>query len=204
MLNTQVFETIQKSHRKILLVTKYWDAAVTQRIYREVTSIYPETYFWLWENRIEAIIEKNIPREHMHFIGNIQSQKIPDIVKYCWTIHSLWSLKHAIKIENQNIPIRAFVQIKLDENKNIWITQDEIWEFLSTCSTFKNLQIIWISGMGAGDISEQEKQEEFQKLIYLRDMYMPKWYISAGTSRDYEIALKEWIDIVRVGSALML
>jgi len=57
--------------------------------------------------------------------------------------------------------------------------------------------------MWAWDVSEWEKREEFKKLISLRDTYLPNWLISAGTSRDYEIALDEWIDIVRVGTKIL-
>jgi len=55
--------------------------------------------------------------------------------------------------------------------------------------------------MGSADVSEWEKRSEFRKLILLRDTYMPNELISAGTSRDYEIAIEEWINIVRVGQA---
>lgn len=203
MLNTQVFQNIQKQQKKILIVTKYWDNSETQEIFSQAKQRYPEILFGLWENRIETIKDKSLPRQHIHFIGNIQSQKIADIVKYCGTIHSLSSLKHAIKIENIWFPISVFIQIKLDNNKDIWISEDNLSYFLQACSEFKNLKIIWISGMGAWDISEQQKRAEFKNLVSLRDRYIPNGLISAGTSRDYEIALEEWINIVRVWSAVI-
>jgi uncharacterized pyridoxal phosphate-containing UPF0001 family protein len=72
---------------------------------------------------------------------------------------------------------------------------------LQACKVFKNLKIIWISGMWSADVHQQQKRDECKKLISLRDTYIPDWLISAGTSRDYEIALEEWIDVVRVGSS---
>jgi uncharacterized pyridoxal phosphate-containing UPF0001 family protein len=204
MLNNIVFENITRSQKKILVVTKYWDTEKTQNILSQVEEKYPNIFFGLWENRIETIIEKSLPRNIVHFIGNIQSQKIAQIVKYCSVIHSLSSLKHAIKIENIWFPICAFIQINLDENKDIWISEDNLRYFLEACSKFKNLKIIWISGMWAWDISQQEKKEEFQKLISLRNTYLPDGLISAGTSRDYEIALEEWIDVVRVGQSAII
>lgn len=200
MLNQQVFKNTRAAQRKILIVTKYWDREKTLEIYKLSKESFAEIIYGLWENRIENIIEKKIPRNIVHFIGNIQSQKIAQIVKCCSTIHSLSSLKHASKIENIWLPISAFVQINLDTQKDIWISDDNLWYFLRACRDFKNLKIIWISGMWAGDISQHAKRAEFQKLISLRDTHLPNGLISAGTSRDYEIALKEWIDIVRVGS----
>jgi uncharacterized pyridoxal phosphate-containing UPF0001 family protein len=203
MLNTSVFKNIQDAHKKILLVTKYWNTEKTQNILWEVEEKYSDIFLALWENRIETIIEKNILRDKVHFIGNIQSQKIPEIVKYCSVIHSLSNLKHATKIENQWFPVSAFIQINLDKNKGIWISEENLAYFLQACRSFKKLKIIWISGMWSVDCSETEKRGEFQKLISLRNTHMPEWLISAGTSRDYCLALEEWIDIVRVGTKVV-
>ncbi len=204
MLNLQVFNTVQKAKSSILVVTKYWDREKTQHILNESLDHYHDIFLGIWENRIEDITSKSLPREHVHFIGNIQSQKIWDIVKYCSVIHSLSSLKHALKIDNQWLPISAFIQIKLDKNKDIWISAENLAYFLQACSEFKNLSIIWISGMWAWDVWEEQKRQEFKTLVSLRDKHIPNWLISAGTSRDYEIALNEWIDIVRVWNASII
>ena len=199
MLNTEVFKNIKASQKQILIVTKYWDSEKTSDILKEWENNYSDIFYGLWENRIEQIQEKNIAREKIHFIGNIQSKKIPDIVKSCSTIHSLSSLKHAAIIERQWLDIVCFVQIQLDTEKENGISGDELWSFIETCKDNKYLKIIWISGMWSNDISDKWKREEFQKLIKLRDTHLPEWLISAGISIDYEIALEEWIDIVRVG-----
>jgi len=199
MLNHEVFHNTQKHSWKILVVTKYWDRERTQNIMSACEQDYPDIFYGLGENRVETLREKHFPRENVHFIGNIQSRKIWEIVKYCSVIHSLASFKHAQKIEALWIPTHAFIQIQLDKSKNIWISASDISEFLASCNTMKYLSIIGISGMGSWEFSEAEKRNELQYLISLRDRYLPHWLISAGTSRDYEIALQEWIDIVRVG-----
>ncbi len=199
MLNNTLFQNVQKRSVKILIVTKYWNTNTTAEIYKLAQKQYPEIIYGLGENRIESIVEKQLPRNLVHFIGNIQSQKIRQIVQRCWVIHSLCSLKHASKIENIWLPVSAFIQINLDDQKDIWISENNLWYFLQACRDCKHLKIIWISGMWASEVNEKEKRDEFRKLVSLRDTYLPNWLISAGTSRDYEIALEEWIDIVRVG-----
>ena len=203
MLHNTLFQNIHTADKKILIVTKYWTKEKTLTIYQEAKKDFSEIIYGLWENRIEDIIEKSLPRNTVHFIGNIQSQKISQIVRYCSVIHSLSSLKHASKIENIWLPISAFIQINLDTNKDIWISGENLEYFIKACSNFKNLKIIWISGMWSADVSESEKRSEFRKLLSLRDTHLPKGLISAGTSRDYEIALEEWVDIVRVGSKIL-
>jgi uncharacterized pyridoxal phosphate-containing UPF0001 family protein len=188
MLSTKVLDKVKQVNKKILIVTKYWNKEKTKTILQEAETQYSDIFYGLWENTV-------------HFIGNIQSQKISEIVKHCCVIHSLSSLKHAIKINNIWLPISAFIQINLDPSKDNGISEDNLWYFLQACDQFNNLKIIWISGMWAWDISETEKRAEFQKLIFLRNKHMPNWLISAGTSRDYELALQEWIDIVRIGTS---
>jgi len=204
MLNHEVLKNISKKKGKIVIVTKYWDTQKTKKIREEIQNSYPDIFLWLGENRIKQIKKKNIPRENIHFIGNIQSQKIADIVKYCSTIHSLSSLKHAKKIESQWLKVRAFIQIRLDTEKNIWVLEYEVSEFLEISSQYKYLKIVGISWMWVADCWIEEKRKEFQKLISIRDTYLPSWRISAWTSRDYAIALEEWIDIVRVWSKALV
>lgn len=68
MINKNIFEKFKKSKSKILAVTKYWDKTKTEIILKEINLKYPEVFFWVWENRIENIIEKWIERKNMHFI----------------------------------------------------------------------------------------------------------------------------------------
>ncbi len=100
-------------------MTKYWDTIQTATILQEIKQNNTNTIIGIGENRIESIIQKKLPREDVHFIGNIQSKKIPEIVSHCSVIHSLDSLKHAHIIEKQRQPIEVFIQIRLDAEKSI-------------------------------------------------------------------------------------
>lgn len=83
MLNDTLFQNVQKRSVKILIVTKYWNTNTTAEIYKLAQKQYPEIIYGLGENRIESIVEKQLPRNLVHFIGNIQSQKIRQIVQRC-------------------------------------------------------------------------------------------------------------------------
>jgi uncharacterized pyridoxal phosphate-containing UPF0001 family protein len=72
---------------------------------------------------------------------------------------------------------------------------------IDTCD---NISLIWFSAIWKWDFTKEEKIEEFKILKDLRKKYLQFGIISAGTSRDYEIAIEEWIDIVRVGKALSI
>ena len=207
MLNSSLFNDIRKSKSQILAVTKYWSKKETLEIIFEIKKHYPDLVFWIWENRIEKIIEKWLPRELTHFIWNIQSKKIDQIIEHSTTIHSLWNIKHAQIIDstskNKQVITKVFLQIKLDNEKDSWIKITDFPLVLEQIKKLENIEIIWISGMWTWNFTTLEKEKEFETLIYLGDKYLPWKLISAWTSRDYEIALRYWIEIVRIWSKII-
>ncbi len=64
---------------------------------------------------------------------------------------------------------------------------------------YRYITVVGISAIGVAEASDDARREEFTKLLALRDSYLPNGKVSAGTSRDYHIALECGVDIVRVG-----
>jgi len=205
-INRDVFKKVEESGRKILAVTKYLSAEDTHEFLQSVYSQYT-CLEGIGENRIEKIKEKLLPREKVHFIGNIQSRKIPDIVRFTSVCHSVWRSNHAklleAEVKKQNVQMGIFIQVNISrEAQKSGVLPEELEKLIKEIQFYNSLEILGISALGAGEWSEQVKKREFQELCVLRDTFLPEKEISAGTSRDFEIALKEGIDIVRVGSAL--
>ena len=100
--------------------------------------------------------------------------------------------------------LNAFIQIKLDESKPNGIESKELENFLQEMKKFKNIEILGISGMGRLSVDSKKinNKKEFQFLVKLRDRYLPEKLISAGTSQDYEVALDEGIEVVRIGKGV--
>jgi len=196
----EILKKVELAGAKVLAVTKYFSpeetASLVSQLQREKVII------GFGENRITDIQNKSFSREDLHFIGNIQSRDIPDIARYCSVAHSLCSVKHAeIFAKQKKIPT-FFIQINISrEKQKSGIFPEDIERFLKDTSGFE-LNIEGISAIGAGEFNEDNKRKEFQELISLRDTFFPGKNISAGTSRDFEIALEEGIDIVRVGQGL--
>jgi uncharacterized pyridoxal phosphate-containing UPF0001 family protein len=82
------------------------------------------------------------------------------------------------------------------------IKPEAVSSFLTSLSAFKKLEVVGLSSMGWGEYTEAEKRTEFKSLIALRNNFIPDGKTSAGTSRDYKIALSEGIDIVRIGKGI--
>ncbi|MCF7918211.1 alanine racemase [Candidatus Gracilibacteria bacterium] len=234
-MNFKILNQIQKAGKKVVVVTKYFDVQKTQEILSQVKN-HP-AFLALGENRINDLEAKHLPRESVHFIGNLQSRDIPRIVQNASVIHSLWKKEHVELLNklcvqwNNHSPLekgserglnpphslysesspfskgggklQVFLQINISrEPQKGGILPEDFKTFLKQIQTFENINILGISSMGAGEFTTDSKHQEFQELKDLRDKYLPYGKISAGTSRDWEIALEEGIDVVRVGQSL--
>lgn len=205
-LNTDLLEKIRNSDSRLVAVTKYVDVDDTLEALDILESEYLDILEGIWENRVESLIEKNIDREKVHFIWNIQSKQIKDIIKYASVVHSLDDIKHIRKFEDicakSGNWIQIFLQINVDKSKPGGITVEKIPEYLELIWDMENVSLVWFSAIWKSEFTRQEKEAEFDLLISLRNKYLPNWFVSAGTSVDYEIALEKWVDIVRIGSEL--
>jgi len=205
-LNKKLILQFKDSKSKLLAVTKYWDLEETKELIWEFSEEDLGILAWFWENRLNSLKEKNLDREQTHFIGNLQTKEIKHIVRYCDTIHSVDNLKHIKKLEEicekQDTWVKFFLQINVDSSKEWWINPEEIPKFLELIDTCDNISLVWLSAIWRAEFTEEEKREEFKLLKELRKKYLQFGIISAWTSRDYEIALEEEIDIIRIGKAL--
>lgn len=205
-LNIDLLEQFRNSDSKLLAVTKYLDKDTTFGVIEQLENEYSDILEWFAENRVESLIEKNIDREKVHFIWNIQSKQIKEIIKYASIVHSLDDIKHIRKFEDICAKswnwVQIFLQINVDKTKPGWITVDKIPEYLEIIWDMENVSLIWFSAIWKEECTKEEKEAEFDLLISLRNKYLPNGFVSAGTSVDYEIALEKWVDIIRIGSKL--
>lgn len=205
-INSSLLNEFDNKESKILAVTKYLNKDDTDYFSNILFKDHSDVVLWLWENRVNSLKEKNLDRESTHFIWNIQTKEIKHIIKHCMYIHSVDDIKHLYKMEEICSKswtwVQIFLQINIDDSKSSWIKIDEIPKYLDIIWELENVSLIWFSWIGKNNFSLEEKNNEFKLLKDLRSKYLQNWLISAGTSVDYQIAIKNEIDIVRVGSKL--
>jgi uncharacterized pyridoxal phosphate-containing UPF0001 family protein len=197
----EILKKVELAGAKVLAVTKYFSPEETSMLVSQLKQ--EAVVLGFGENRIADIRGKSFDRSDLHFIGNIQSRDIPDIARYCSVVHSLCSLKHAEIFAQQKEVLDVFIQINISrEEQKSGIMPEKLEQFLQDITSL-SLNIVGISAIGAGDFTPHQKRKEFQELVSLRNSFFPGTKISAGTSRDFEIALEEGIEIVRIGQALV-
>jgi len=204
-INDQIFDKAETYNAKVLVVTKYFDVLQTREALAEVQD---QVTFWaLGENRIDDIIKKQLPRGLIHFIGNIQSRRISDIAMHCSAVHSLSQPDHAEKFEKAlaaaGLKLDVFLQVNISgEDQKLGCVPKDLPDLIKRTQQCPHINIVGVSSMGVGEFTYESKKQEFQQLIALRDTHLPGKLISAGTSRDYEIALAQGIEVVRIGQHL--
>lgn len=204
----KIVQEINDSQRKILLVavTKNVDIDSTNEIIRDGALA-------IGENRIEAFIDKEaslLPVEK-HFIGRIQSKKIKKIVKLFDVVHSVSSIKHLRKINNEAISqdrdVRVLLQFNISgETQKGGFDHLDIKQIISGIEDIHGVCIVGVMGMATDTDDTEIIRKQFRLLRGIRDefslVYPECQELSMGMSNDYRIAIEEGASVLRIGSVL--
>ncbi len=171
---------------------------------------------YIGENRVQEFLSKKdeLSPCHRHFIGHLQTNKVKDIVPFVELIHSVDSIRLAKEISKQSVKFNKTTDILLEvnvgseESKSGFLSQ----EVESAVREIANLPNIHIKGlMAIPPICENaEDNRKYFSIMYklFIDIGLKKIdnssmdFLSMGMSDDYEVAISEGANIVRVGSAL--
>lgn len=160
------------------------------------------------ENKIQEALEKWVPVKEkfkhikLHFLGNLQANKVKFVVPHFDYIHSLDSLKLAKKIyieqKKHNKELKIFIQINIgNEPQKQGIDVNDLFSFYQECISTYKLNIIGL--MCIPPIKEDPKiflkMAELSKGLSLKELSM-------GMSDDYMIATLSGSTFVRIGSKI--
>lgn len=168
------------------------------------------------ENRVQELLAKHGKLEtvHEHFIGHLQTNKVKDVIEKVELIQSVDSFKLANEISKQALKQGKVMDILLEVNIG---GEDSKWGFkpqdtLNAVKDISLLQGVRICGlMTIPPICETETQvrEYFKKMyklfIDIKTEKIDNSYmniLSMGMSDDFDIAIEEGANLVRVGTAL--
>lgn len=169
----------------------------------------------LGENRDEGLLEKwDVLQDKpvWHFIGTLQSRKVKNIIDKVDYIHSLDRNSLAKEINKRaEKPVKCFVQVNVSgEESKHGLHPEDAEEFVRSLEKYENIQIVGLMTM-APHIEDQDKLRNcFITLRKLKENIAAKKYphapctkLSMGMSNDYEIAIEEGADFIRIGTALV-
>lgn len=156
------------------------------------------------EQLLSELKEKNV---QLHFIGQLQSNKVSKVVSFCDVIQSVDSFELAEKInqaaEAQGKNIAIFLQLNLtDEEQKSGFSgsEEELRTLVEKVQSFSHIDLLGFMCMGKeGD--EEETRKAFRECKRLANQFqLPE--VSMGMSQDYQIAVEEGATLVRLGSII--
>ncbi len=170
------------------------------------------------ENYVQELKEKYelLPKDiRWHYIGHLQSNKVKYIAPFVHLIHGVDSLSLLKEINKQGLKnnrvIDCLLQIHIaKEETKFGLDSDELETILkSDLSALKNIQITGLMGMASFSTNMNLVRAEFNYLKSLFDKHAQLpiancqlSIVSMGMSADYQIALEEGSNMVRIGSLL--
>ncbi len=169
------------------------------------------------ENRPDQIVPKagDIPEANWHFIGNIQSRRIPEIVASASLIHSLFQLSHAEKISAAALKLDKVQDVLVEvnvsgEGSKSGLAPEEAASFIEACQPLEGIRVRGLMTMAPqGD--SLAARTSFANLRDLADSIRLRMgedqarcftELSMGMSEDWREAIDEGATMVRIGRAI--
>ena len=166
------------------------------------------------ENRVHEIVEKynNLPKDiEWHMIGHLQKNKVKHISKFISLIHSLDRLSLAKEIDKnarkENRSIDCLIQIKISNDESKYgLNPEQLDSFYTDLKEFKNINIIGLMAMATYTKDQNLIADEFKKMENLfkemKTIDSNFKILSIGMSDDYQLAINNGSNMIRVGSKI--
>ena len=171
------------------------------------------------ENRVQELVRKQLelPKDiQWHLIGHLQTNKVKQIVEFVDMIHSVDSKRILQEINKQAAKhhrvINVLLQIHIaQEEAKFGFDENEINNILDAIrqDEFPNIKVRGLMGMATYTDDESQVRKEFRALSNLFDSIKKNealddsfQYRSMGMSGDFELAIEEGSNMVRIGSLL--
>ncbi|MBK9478552.1 MAG: YggS family pyridoxal phosphate-dependent enzyme [Bacteroidetes bacterium] len=171
------------------------------------------------ENKVQELCDKQevLPKDiEWHLIGHLQSNKVKYIAPFVALIHSVDSFKLLAEIDKQakknNRIIDCLLQIFIaSEETKFGLDFKEAEQLLSgtEIQALQNIRIVGLMGMASNTSDTAQVKKEFHSLKTFfesqknqKSSNVQLSLLSMGMSSDYELAIEEGSNMVRVGSAI--
>ena len=184
------------------------------RSIQEIQEAYNSGQLKFGENRVQEIVDKQskLPNNiEWHMIGHLQKNKVKYIAKFINLIHSVDRISLAKEIDKyakkENRKIDCLIQLKISKEESKFGLQIEDFKnFYESLQNYKNLNVIGLMGMASFTDDNELIDEEFKKIktIYDDMVLIDSRFkvLSIGMSDDYNIAIENGSNMIRVGSKI--
>lgn len=214
-VNERIIKVCQKTRRSpdeitIVGVTKGIDIRRIQEGIKAGLKILGENYVQEAGRKIAEIIQD----VSWHFIGSLQRNKANIAVKLFDLIQSVDSLSLAEKINHAAGNLQKIQDILIEVNLEEEVSKSGISNrgleaLLGEIKCFKNVRVLGLMAIPPWHEDPEKNRKNFSALRQIKERIdkigFSNWqgnYLSMGMSDDFEIAIEEGSNMVRIGRAI--
>jgi pyridoxal phosphate enzyme (YggS family) len=216
-VNTQFYNELRSflEAKNVLLV-----AVSKTKPVEDILALYELGQRDFGENYVQELLEKKpqLPSDiRWHFIGHLQSNKVKFIAPFVHLIHGVDSQSLLKEISRQgqkhDRKIDALLQVHIaEEETKFGLSSEELGEmrsFIRQNDSLRHIQVVGLMGMATFTNDELLVRREFGALRSAMDQWnlvmaedKQLSVLSMGMSGDYQLAIQEGSNLVRIGSLL--
>jgi len=170
----------------------------------------------LGENRVQELLSKydQLPAEvEWHFIGHLQTNKVNKIIDKVSLIHSLdrWTLAEALNRAAiaKGIVCKVLVQVNVaGETTKFGLEPIETVDFITATRDLPGIEVVGLMTIAPWSADPENSRPVFRRLREIAGIVKEKVsgvsmdYLSMGMSGDWEVAVEEGANIIRIGTAI--
>jgi pyridoxal phosphate enzyme (YggS family) len=168
------------------------------------------------ENKVQEMVQKweTLPTDiQWHMIGHLQRNKVKYMAEFVSLVHGVDSFRLLKEIDKQakkhDRVIDCLLQMHIaEEATKFGLNEDELFDIIQSeeFSVLQNIKIVGLMGMSTFTEDQTQIRREFKQLksIYtsLQERIEDLNVLSMGMSGDYQIAIEEGSNMVRIGSSI--
>lgn len=192
--------------------------AVTKGVaYDKILDVVDAGVTIIGENRVQELLDKYDKVERnirWHLIGSLQTNKVKYIIDKVELIHSLdrISLAHEINKRAEIIgrKVQVLVQVNVSREKSkSGIYEEELLPFIEELKNYPNIMVKGLMTIGplTNDVETiracfRRCRQLFETIRDNKINHIDMEILSMGMSNDFEIAIEEGANMVRIGRVL--
>jgi len=166
------------------------------------------------ENRVQEARNKFSvigDKVHWHMVGHLQTNKVREAVKIFSMIQSLDSMRLAQEIEKRALKqTECLIEVNTSkEPSKFGLTPNAVFDFYQGIKGLKKIDVLGLMTIGPGwAVHDPEASRPcFLMLRELRDELAQEFdrpfpVVSMGMTSDFEIAIEEGSNMIRIGTAI--
>lgn len=171
----------------------------------------------LGENRVQELLDKYdavAPSASWHIIGHLQSNKVKYIADKVVLVHSLESESLAkeinLRMQANGHPMDCLVQVNIaDEESKFGLEKAEVMPFLDMVSKMPGIHVKGLMNIAPFFEDTEQVRPIFHEMYQLFQEVKAKQIpgidmdiLSMGMSHDYQVAVEEGANMIRVGRSM--